>query len=208
MGGTTVASFKDPAGNCAKLAAPPVWLTMDPGDVNPCPSDPTTLNFFPWGDTAHLHMTPVQYFDPNLNSWTIFVWGENAQLHKWAVSPTGALTYVAQSNEYASANVRGTPPGGMPGGFCTGSSNGTDAKSPILVCRIPYGDATMSVGNGRLLVYDPLNLNPDGSLKVLWDSLAFAVQFVFNKFDPPVIDGGQIYVRNYNGGVDVYQLTP
>jgi len=26
-----------------------------------------------------------------------------------------------------------------------------------------------------------------------------------NKFDPPVIDGGQIYVPNYNGGVDVYR---
>ena len=28
----------------------------------------------------------------------------------------------------------------------------------------------MSVGNGRLLVYDPVNLAADGSLKVLWDS--------------------------------------
>jgi hypothetical protein len=45
-------------------------------------------------------------------------------------------------------------------------------------------------------------------LKVLWDSRARTVQFVFNKFDPPLIDGGQIYVPNYNGGVDVYQLTP
>jgi hypothetical protein len=29
-----------------------------------------------------------------------------------------------------------------------------------------------------------------------------------SRFDPPVIDGGQIYVPNYNGGVDLYTLAP
>jgi len=208
MGGTTVADLKNPKANCKKLAAKPVFLTMSPGPVDPCPTDPRTLNFFPWGDSAHLHMTPVQFFDPVMKSWTIFAWGENAQLHKWAVSQTGTLTYVAQSHEYASADVRGNPPGGMPGGFCTGSSNGADPDSAILVCTIPYGDANARVVNGRLLVYDPVHLAPDGSLKVLWDSQRWGVAFLFNKFNPPVIDGGQIYVPNYNGGVDVYKLTP
>jgi len=208
MGGTTVADFKNPKANCKKLAGKPVFLTMSPGPVDPCPTDPRTLNFFPWGDSAHRHMTPVQFFDPVMKSWTIFAWGENAQLHKWAVSQTGTLTYVAQSHEYASADVRGNPPGGMPGGFCTGSSNGADPDSAILVCTIPYGDANARVVNGRLLVYDPVHLAPDGSLKVLWDSQRWGVAFLFNKFNPPVIDGGQIYVPNYNGGVDVYKLTP
>jgi hypothetical protein len=215
MGGTMPNDLKNPAANCKKLAFPPVWFTMSPGgDVNPCPADPTTLNFFPWGATAHLHMTPVQYFDPMLNAWTLFAWGENAQLHKWKVSATG-LTYVAESNEFASADVRGTrqdgpnsPFGGMPGGFCSGSSNGADPNSAILVCTIPYGNANAQVTNGRLLVYDPVHLAPDGSLKVLWDSQRWGVAFQFNKFDPPVIDGGQIYVPNYNGGVDLYTLTP
>jgi hypothetical protein len=208
LGGTTLTDLKNPKANCAKLASAPVWLTMSPGPVDPCPEDPRTLNFFPWGDTAHLHMTPVQFFDPVMNSWTIFVWGENAQLHKWAVGSTGKLTYVAESNEYASMDVRENPPGGMPGGFCAGSSNGTDPNSAILVCTIPYGNANAQVVNGRLLVYDPVHLAPDGSLKVLWDSQRWGIQFTFNKFDPPVIDGGQIYVPNYNGGVDLYTLTP
>lgn len=207
LGGTTTADLKNPKANCAKLAAPPVWLTMDPGPVDPCPTDPRKLNFLPGGDTAHLHMTPVQFFDPQLNSWTIFAWGENAQLHKWSVSSTGKLTYIAQSHEFASSDVRGNPPGGMPGGFCAGSSNGADPDSAILVCTIPYGNANKNVVNGRLLVYDPVHLAPDGSLKVLWDSQRFADAFLFNKFDPPVIDGGQIYVPNYNGGVDVYRLA-
>ena len=207
LGGTTVADLKDPPANCAKLAARPVWLTMSPGDVEPCPPDTATLNFFPGGHTAHLHMTPVQFFDPVLKSWTIFAWGENSQLHKWAVGSTGKLTYIAQSNEFASENVRNNPPGGMPGGFCSGSSNGGDPDSAILACTIPYGDANADVVNGRLLVYDAVHLAADGSLKVLWDSQRFAIQFLFNKFDPPVIDGGQIYVPNYNGGVDLYRLV-
>jgi hypothetical protein len=207
LGGTTLADLANPKTNCAKLAAPPVWLTMSPGPVDPCPTDPKTLNFFPWGDTAHLHMTPVQFYDPVLKSWTIFAWGENAQMHKWAVSSTGALTYVAQSREYASVDVRGNPPGGMPGGFCAGSSNGADPDSALLVCAIPYGDANARVVNGRLLVYDAVHLAADSSLKVLWDSQNWGVQFLFNKFDPPFIDGGQIYVPNYNGGVNVYALA-
>lgn len=207
LGGTTLADLANPPGNCKKLAAPPVWLTMSPGNVDPCPPNPRTLNFLPNGDTAHLHMTPVQFFDPLMKSWTIFAWGENSQLHKWSVSSTGTLTYIAQSNEFASATVRDNPPGGMPGGFCSGSSNGADPDSAILVCTIPYGDANANVVNGRLLVYDPVHLAADGSLKVLWDSQSFAIQFLFNKFNPPVIDGGQIYVPNYNGGVDLYRLT-
>jgi hypothetical protein len=207
MGATAATDLTDPKSNCNKLAGTPVWLTMSPGNVDPCPADPTTLNFFPWGVTGHLHMTPVQYYDPLLKSWTIFVWGENSQLHKWAVSATGAVTYVSESNEYASADVRGRPPGGMPGGFCSGSSNGADPNSAILVCAIPYGDANAQVVNGRLLVYDPVHLAADGSLRVLWDSQQWGVPFIYNKFDPPVIDGGQIYVPNYNGGVDVYQLA-
>jgi len=207
LGGTTITDLANPKGNCAKLASAPVWLTMSPGPVDPCPTNPQSLNFFPWGDTAHLHMTPVQFHDPVLNSWTIFAWGENAQLHKWAVSPTGKLTFIAQSHEYASIDVRGESPGGMPGGFCSGSSNGDDAGSALLVCTIPYGDANSRVVNGRLLIYDPVHVAADGSLAVIWDSQRWGIQFLFNKFNPPVIDGGQLFVPNYNGGVDVYALA-
>jgi hypothetical protein len=208
LGGTTVADFADPKANCANLAAPPVWLTVDVGGRDPCPTDPKTLDFLPDGDTQHLHMTPVQFFDPVLKSWTIFVWGENSRLRKWAVDKSGALSLVGEGHEFASVDVRAEHPGGMPGGFCSGSGNGDDPNSAILVCTIPYGDANAFVVNGRLLVYDPVHLAADGSLKVLWDSQQWAITFLFNKFDPPVIDGGQIYVPNYNGGVDVYRLTP
>ncbi|MGB7137741.1 MAG: hypothetical protein WBD46_20810, partial [Acidobacteriaceae bacterium] len=210
LGETKPADFSNAKSNCAKLASPPVWMTEDPGPVDPCPNDPTTLNFLPWGKTRHMHMTPVQYLSPTRGQ-ILFAWGENSQLHAWAVSPAGALTYLAQGNEYASANVTNTP-GGMPGGFCSMSSNGSTAGTALLFCTIPYGDANSTVTNGRFLVYDPDNFvsHPDGSqtIPVLWDSQQWNTQFLFNKFNPPVADGGQVYVPNYNGGVDVYRLGP
>src|SRR6202007_3237976 len=37
LGGTTMADLADPKSNCGKLAAPPVWLTVDAGAVDSCP---------------------------------------------------------------------------------------------------------------------------------------------------------------------------
>jgi hypothetical protein len=210
LGNTMPSDFANAKANCAKLASPPMWLTEDPGPVDPCPADPTTLNFMPWGKTRHMHMTPVQYMSP-ARGQVLFAWGENSQLHAWAVSAAGTLTYLAQGNEFASPNVANSP-GGMPGGFCSMSSNGSAPGTALLVCTVPYGDANTTVTNGRLLIYDPDNwtTNPDGSLTipVLWDSQQWNIGFLYNKFNPPIVDGGQIYVPNYNGGVDVYGLTP
>lgn len=202
--GTTAATVGTVA-NC--MYAQPAWLTMSPGDLTPCPASAAALNFFPNGDTAHLHMTPVQMYDPILKSWTLFVWGENQQLHKWAISSTGKLKWVANGHEYASVNVRGKPPGGMPGGFCAGSSNGGDANSAILVCSVPFVDANKTVGAGHVVVYDPAHIGADGYLKVLWDSANWNWNVTFNKFMPPVIDAGQIYLPNYSGGVMVLGLS-
>jgi hypothetical protein len=205
-GDTMPADLADARANCGKLAAAPVWLTIDLGSIDPCPADPMALNFLPQGDTAHLHMTPVQYFDPLLGLWTIFAWGENGVLRKWSASPKDGLKLVAEGADWASADVRGTAPGGMPGGFCAGSSHGGDPDSAILACAIPYGDGNAGVSEGRLLVYDAAHAT-GGRLQVLWDSRRAGLPFVFNKFNPPLIDGGRIYVPNYAGGVEVYGLA-
>jgi hypothetical protein len=204
----TTADTVGTAANCAN-AADIVWLTVDPGNINPCPADLTTLNFFPNGDTAHMHMTPVQMFDPVLNSWVIFAWGENQQLHKWKVSNSGQLNWIANGHEYASDLVRDQAPGGMPGGFCAGSSNGNDPNSAILVCAYPHYNANKQVlaNSGVIVIYDPIHLAADGYLKVLWSSAWFNWNIWFNKFMPPVIDGGQIYYANYNGGIMVMNLV-
>jgi hypothetical protein len=211
MGGTKPADFANAKANCAKLVGgTPVWATMDPGNtIQPCPQDPRNLNFLPFGDTAHIHAPPVVMFDPLLNAWTMFVWGENQQLHKWKLSATAAPQYIAQSREFASPDVRGNSPGGMPGGFCAGSSNGRDPNSYLLVCAVPHGDANANLVQGHIVIYDPVHITPDGFLAKLWDSDDWgwsgtqvdAKYRFFNKFMPPVIDGGEIILPNYAGGV-------
>ncbi len=209
LGHTQPADFGNAKANCAKLKAPPVWIAASPGPVDPCPQDETKLDFMPWGKTRHVHATPVQYMSPT-RGMTIFVWGENSQLHAWTMSPTGALTYLAQGNETASVNVTNSP-GGMPGGFCSLSSNANKLGSAVLWCSIPYGDGNATVTNGRLLAYDPETMieNADGSktLRVLWDSQRWNIQYLFNKFLPPMVWNGRTYLPNYNGGVDVYALA-
>jgi hypothetical protein len=203
--GQTTAVSVGTAANYAVLRSPCVWLTMSPGNVPCAPANAQTLNFLPNGLTAHLHMTPVQFYDPILKSWTLFVWGENSALHKWKVSNAGQPSYIAEGHEFASADVRNQVPGGMAGGFCTGSSNGSDPNSAIVACVIPYGDANRTVTGGRLLIYDAVHLAADGSLQVLWDSQAWGIAFMMNKFMPPVIDGGAIIVPDFGGRVLIFQ---
>jgi hypothetical protein len=210
MGGTLPADLANAHANCAKLVGGrPVWASMSPGDIDPCPNDPRGLNFLPFGDSAHIHATPVAMFDPLLNSWILFIWGENQQLHKWAVTANSAPTYVTESHEFASPDARGASPGGMPGGFCTGSSNGNDPNTYLLVCSVPRGDANANKVQGHIVVFDPVHLAADGFLKKLWDSDDWgwsgnnldSKYRLFNKFMPPMIDGGEIILPNYSGGV-------
>jgi hypothetical protein len=211
MGGTKPADLQNAHANCAKLVGgAPVWATMDPGrGIDPCPQDARNLNFLPFGDSAHIHAPPVVMFDPLLNSWTIFIWGENQQLHKWKLSANGEPKYIAESREYASPDVRGNAPGGMPGGFCAGSSNGRDPDTYLLVCAVPHGDANANKVQGHIVIFDPVHVSADGFIPKLWDSDDWgwsgaqedAKYRFFNKFMPPVIDDGEIILPNYAGGV-------
>lgn len=203
MGDTTVADLLTPKANCAKLAAYPIFATAWTGK-DACPVNDTALNFLVNGDTVHQHFPPTPMWDSVLNSWTIFFWGENEQLKKYRISSTGQLTFVAQSQEFASNDQRALPGGGMTGGGCAGSSNGNDANSAILACSIPYGDANKTVTQGRLLVYDPIH-TANGTINVLWDSQRWGIPYTFNKFMPPIIDGGEIILPDYSGSVMVFQ---
>ena len=211
MGGTKLADLANAHANCAKLVGgTPVWGTMNPGqNIDPCPQDPRNLNFLPFGDSAHLHSSPVVMWDPLLNSWTLFLWGENQQLRKWQVSANAAPKLVGQGRDFASPDVRGNAPGGMPGGFCAGSSNGRDPNSYLLVCAVPRGDANANRVQGHIMIFDPVHVGADGFLPKLWDSDNWgwsgaqddAKYRFYNKFMPPVIDGGEIILPNYSGGV-------
>jgi len=60
MGKTEPGDLDHPAGNYAKLAAPPIWFTFYPGpQVSAAPNDISTLNQHFFQRTHHQHAAPI-----------------------------------------------------------------------------------------------------------------------------------------------------
>ena len=201
MGKTQPKDFAAPAANYAKLKAPPVFFTYYPGpNVSPTPQNSSDLDFMFAGRTHHMHSTPVVYDSPG--GTMIYCCGENGNVRAWRMDATGALTYLACSAEFASwVNP------GMPGGFMALSANGLTAGSAILWVCLPQGDANKGIVKGNLLAYDALNFGKfqdnSGSLQLLWRS----PDFTFNKFMPPVISGGRVYIATYDDQILCFGLN-
>lgn len=164
MGKTQPAELDAPAGNYAKLAAPPIWFTYYPGpQVSATPNDISALNQLFFHRTHHQHGAPI-YWRSTEHGPMLFCWGENGNLRAWGVGQNGGATYLACSAEVASAQSP-VPPGGMPGGMMCLSANGTTQNTAVLWACIPYLDANMVVSPGRLLAYDATSFGtfPGGS---------------------------------------------
>ena len=206
MGKTTVQDLHDPVANYAKLKSPPIFYTYFPPELNPAPPDVRTLNLLYAGRTHHLHGSSAYWDSPELGP-ALYCWGENGNLRAWSVHPDGAVQYLACGAEQASAEAA-VPPGGMSGGMLTLTADPNQAHSGIVWACIPYFDANIRVGPGRLLAYDATQFGnyQDGSkqLRVLWDSQDWNLQFSFNKFNVPVVANGRVIVPTYDGRVDVY----
>jgi outer membrane protein assembly factor BamB len=197
------------AANYAKLRMPPILYTYYDPMMQPAPSSPTALNEFPGNATRHLHGTPLLW-KSDAHGLMHFVGGENSALRAWTIASNGRTSYLAGSNEVASAQAP-RPPGGMPGWSITLAGNhGADG---IVVAMIPYTDSNMELSAGRFLVYDAQNFatNADGSkrLQVIWDSENWGPEHAFThpKFNRPIVWGGRIYRPTYDGRIDVYGLA-
>lgn len=83
------------------------------------------------------------------------------------------------------------------------SNNGANA---ILWATVPLRDANKEVCQGILYAYDASNFGKysdgNGAIRLLWQS----PPYTYNKFNPPVVNGGKVYVPTYSGTVDVYYL--
>lgn len=195
MGQTTLAQLA--AGQqYAALAFPPIYFTYFPGySVSPDPLNPDALDVMGGGKTRHNHSQIVQYLSAT-HGQMVFCAGENSPVRAWTVTATG-ITFLAQSNEISSAQVT-APGGGMPGmQMALAASPGGGA---ILVCSCPYLNANQVVSNGRLLIYDASNF-VNGVMQLIWDSQAEGIPYLYNKFCPPVIDGGKIWLNTYGDQV-------
>jgi len=198
MGQTKPADFNNPQANYAKLKSPPVYFTYFPGfDVSPTPNDPKKLDFLFAGKTHHMHGTPLYW------NKKVYAMGENANLRAWAMENTGAVKFLARSEEVASPFAP-VPPGGMPGGMLCLSSNG-DRDGVIWAC-VPDADANQKIVAGRVFAFDASDFSDklgdgDQGIKRLWMS---DPHYTYNKFNVPVVNGGRLYVPTYSGTVDVY----
>jgi len=211
LGQTKLADFASPAAiaNNNKRLKDALWFTFFPGwNVSPTPTDLTKLNVDYAQRTHHQHSTPVYYESP-INGPMLFTCGENGPVRVWSVK-NQKITYLADTDEYASPNAE-VPPGGMTGGMMCASSNGLTQGSGLLTVIFPYGNANKEVTDGFFVIYDPDNfdIRPDGSKKLrpLWKSSDWGIQFKFSKFNVPVISGGKIFIPTYEDHVDVYSLA-
>lgn len=210
MGETTPAELANPTANYAKLKSPPIFFTYYPGPApSPAPMNIQSLNFYWANRTHHQHGSPVYWDSLDLGP-LLYCWGENGNLRAWSIAADGTVRYLACGAEVASAQSP-VPYGGMPGGMLTLAANGQESRTGVVWATIPYGDANQEVTNGRLLAYDATQFGTfaDGSkqLRVIWDSQAEGLPFVYNKFNPPVVANGRVLVPTYDGGVDVYGLV-
>ena len=134
----------------------------------------------------------------------VFTWGENANLRAWNLSNDGVLSYLAGGAEMASPDT--PPPGGMPGGMISLSTNGTKGGSAILWACVPYGDANKNITQGRLIAYDAENF-VNGQIQKLWDSADWNIQFSHNKFNIPHVWNGIVYCPTYDDRVLMLSLA-
>jgi hypothetical protein len=219
LGHTKPADFRNSAANYAKLKQPPYWYTYYPCDTDDCtgipsaaPADPSDLDFVFERRTHHMHSTSVRY-KSSVHGMMLFCGGENGNVRAFTMAPDGKLTFLANSQEVASANapVSNTQAGGMTGWMMFLSADGAKAGTALLWALTPYGDANKTVSPGRLICYDPENFDkfPNGApkLRVLWDSEQWNIQFSFNKFNPPTVSGGKVFIPTYDGRIDVYWLA-
>jgi hypothetical protein len=188
--------------NYDKLAFRPIFFTYYPPELDPAPKNIETLNTLWGGRTHHQHGTPISFesveFGPML-----FNWGENENGRAWQLSTT-SCKYLARTAEWASPE---TPnPGGMPGGMLSLSCNGQEPGTAVLWACVPYQDANARVSAGRLVAYAATQFK-DGMLTKLWDSQDWNQGFAHNKFGPPVVANGKVFVPTYQGEVLVFGLA-
>ena len=199
------------AANYAKLASPPILYTFYDPTINPATTDPTTLNVFAANVSHHLHGTPVVWLSA-VHDQMHFCGGENGNLRAWNVATNRSSSYLACSSAYASPDSQASPTGpkgGMPGWSIALSANGQ--QDGVIWAMIPYGDANMTLTNGRLLAYDATQFahfeDGSGEIVSLWDSQDWGWNFLHPKFNRPVAVDGKVLVPTYDGRLFVLGLA-
>jgi hypothetical protein len=182
------------------------FFTHFPGfQVKPDPANIRDLNVLFGGKMRHQHSSPLTWNSPDFGQ-VVANWGENGNLRLWRVDDQGRLHYLACSEEVSSPDSGGM--GGMPGGFMCASLKRGVKNTTVIWASVPYKNANTEVTGGRFIAYDGSTLGqfPDGSgrLLKLWDSQDWNQQYLFSKFNLPIVWGGRVFLPAYDGSLLVF----
>ena len=162
------------------------------------------------GKYTHNHSTPV-FWERVGAGPILYFWGENNTIKAYNYDKATAKITGFRADGFDVASGTLPPPGGMPGGFMTVSSNAGDKTTGVLFATFPpNGNANQYIVDGRLVAYDAgtvitvngrkrlkrLHINPLGNS----DDYDYGK---FSKFTPPVVANGMVYVPTYNNHGDV-----
>ncbi len=162
------------------------------------------------GKYPHNHSTPV-YWDRVGATPILYFWGENNTIKAYNYDKASSEITNFRANGIDVASGTLPPPGGMPGGFMTLSSNAGDKTTGVLFATFPpNGNANENIVAGRLVAYDAgtiVTVNGQPQLKRLAINPLGHSDFYnygnFSKFTPPVVANGMVYVTTYNTHADV-----
>ena len=155
-------------------------------------------------DENHIHGSPVYCHGPT--GARLYVWAERQNMKSFALGGNGLLgdPAVSESNVTDPDGIAGGNQG-MPGGFLSVSSNGTELGTGIVWANHPYtGDANQEVRPGVLRAFDAEDLK-----KQLWSSRMKPERDDLGnlaKFCCPTIQGGKVYMATL-GGLEHKQQT-
>jgi hypothetical protein len=157
----------------------------------------------PFGMTYHIHGTPV--FLETATQGFVYVWGENERIkaYSYDFASHRITNFFGEGAQIASGNM--PPPGGMPGGRLTVSSNGTQGNGVIWAVYPTQGNANAQIVPGALVAYDATKAK-NGKLKLLFHSDTKASDKLgnFAKFSTPVVANGKVYVGTFSNKVVQY----
>jgi hypothetical protein len=149
--------------------------------------------------TGHIHGSPVFFTSPTQGSM-VYVWAEEDYLKSFSFNGSTFTTSPSMQSTF-------TAPPGMPGGFLSVSSNGSQAGTGIVWATMPFSqDAENAVVAGILRAFDASNLSVE-----LWNSrnnIARDDVGNFAKFVPLTIANGKVYAATFSNQLVVYGLNP
>jgi len=167
------------------------------GHVNYNPTE-FAATFGPQNETHHIHGSPI-FFVGGSSTQYLYLWGENDGLRAFRY---GGTQTAAKS--LFNSPISGT---GMPGGFLSGSSNGT-SDGIVWALTPSIGDSTNNSVPGSLLAFDATKFAPSGAnapdwMNLLWSSDGFPARDsvgYYAKFTYPTVANGKVYVVGWGGG--------